>query len=119
MAIRDPTRINSTPTDLRASHGLPINLLRDDDDLCYDAALPSLIQLLSDQNSSVSAEAARTVGKFKSRAASVALAGMPGFKRVGASHTRSTRITSRLFARPEPSFRSSVCQSSASKRFRC
>lgn len=44
--------------------------LRDDDDPCYDAALPILLQLLSDRNSAVMAEAARTVGLFKPRAAS-------------------------------------------------
>ena len=42
--------------------------LRDDDDPCFNAALPVLIELLSDRDADVVEEAARTVGLFRSRA---------------------------------------------------
>src|ERR1700740_2913302 len=48
------------------------------------------------------------------------VAGMSRFRRTAASLTRSTRITSRLLVRPEPSFKSSgssVWQSSVSNRY--
>src|SRR3972149_3394167 len=47
---------------------------------------------------------------------------MSGFKQIAASRVRSARITSRLLARPEPSFKSSafsVWQSRTSKPCRC